>query len=100
MAAVSDNPTPPERRHFSIRLPRPLSLGLLTVLLIVGACGLRIGARAYRQRAIIREFDRLNVRYQTRPSGPDWLRDGLLRFGFNPRWLLQEVDSVRIGYDV
>jgi hypothetical protein len=71
MAAT--DPMTAEPRRFSIRLPRPLWIGLATVALIVVAVGLRIGVPIYRQNVAIREIERLGGKVERRARGPNWL---------------------------
>src|SRR5437763_438946 len=100
MSCAPENPTLREPPQFSMRLPRPLWIGAAAVVLIVVAFCLRIGVKAYRQNVVTREFDRLHVRYDTRPSGPQWLQGILLRCGCSPELLPQEICSVQVGYHV
>jgi hypothetical protein len=52
------SPTPPKPGHHSIRLPRPLWIGVATGVLVIVALSLRFGIPTYRQRAAIgEEFD-------------------------------------------
>jgi len=72
--AASD-PVTPECRRFSIRLPRPLWIGVATVVLIVAAAALHFGAPLYRQHVAVREIEQLGGQIMgTRPRGPSWLR--------------------------
>jgi hypothetical protein len=73
MAAT--DPIAIERRRFSIRLPRPLWIGLATVVLVVFAAGLKIGTTIYRQHVAFREIERVGGSVSTDPRGPEWLRD-------------------------
>ena len=73
------NPTSPdpiavEPRRFSIRLPRPMSIFLATVLLVVVSVGLRFGIPIYRQQVAIREIEQVGGSATTVPGGPAWLR--------------------------
>src|SRR5579864_1082896 len=67
-------PLIPDPRRFSIRLPRPLWIGLATVVLVVVAVTLRIGVPIYREQAAIREIERVGGKTERRPVGPEWLR--------------------------
>ena len=49
------DPTLPELRRFSIRLPRPLWIGLAAIVLVVVAVGLRVGVPIYRQQVALWE---------------------------------------------
>src|SRR5262245_8096366 len=75
MATEDANPTPFASRRFSIRLPRPLWIGLATILLIVVAVGLHIGVPIYREQVAIREIERLGGYVQTEQGGPKWVRE-------------------------
>jgi hypothetical protein len=74
-----------------IRLPRPLWIGLATVVLVVVAIGLRIGVPIYRQHVAIREIERLGAYVITSPVGPKWLR---ARLGNDAMKLFDEVTFV------
>ena len=68
------DPTDPEPRRFSIRLPRPLWIGISATLLIIVAAGLRFGVSGYQRRVAVREIERFNgsIQYLNR-RGPNWL---------------------------
>jgi hypothetical protein len=68
-----------ESLGISIRLPRPLSIGLVTVVLTVVAVGLRIGIPIYRQQVAVQEIERLGGWVFTEPRGPEWLWSLLYR---------------------
>ena len=68
--------TPPrELRRSSIRLPRPLWIGLAAVVLIVGGVGVRFGVPIWRQQAAIREIERVGGSIETDQQGPEWPRE-------------------------
>src|SRR5262245_16369971 len=77
MATNPARPLPPEPRRFSIRLPRPLWIGLAAVMLIVVGAGLQVGLPIWRQHAAIREIERVGGLVEMRPGGPEWLRGHL-----------------------
>src|SRR5215813_9940598 len=77
MSATSPLSTPPEPHRFSVRLPRPLWIGLAAVVLIVGGVALRFGLQIDRQQTAIREIERLGGDIEAEPGGPDWLREWL-----------------------
>ena len=77
MATAPSNPTNAEPRRFSIRLPRPLWIGLAALVLIVGAAGLHIGLLAYRQHVAIREIEAGGGGIDLKLRGPDWMRQCL-----------------------
>jgi hypothetical protein len=74
MPASEPSPTSPESHRSSIRLPRPLWIGLATVTLVVVGVGLRFGVPIYRQHAAIQEIERLGGYFDCE-SGPEWLRE-------------------------
>src|SRR5262245_53886579 len=65
----------PEPSHVSIRLPRPLWLGLATLVMVVVATGLRFGIPVWRQQAAVSAIEALGGSVQIEPGGPAWLRD-------------------------
>ena len=68
--------TPPtEHRRFTVQLPRPLWIGLTTVVLFGAAVGLRFGVPIYRQHVAIREIELLGGAVSTTPGGPEWQRE-------------------------
>jgi hypothetical protein len=67
-------PITPVPRRLSIRMPRPLWIGLSAVGLVVVVLGLGIGVPIYRKHVAIRENERLGGRVWTEHSGPAWLR--------------------------
>src|SRR5258708_2393838 len=85
------DPITPQPRRFSIRLPGPVWIGVVTFFLIVVAVGLHFGVPLYRQRAAIREFERLGAPVVTRQGGPKWLRQSL---GDERMSLFDDVDAV------
>jgi hypothetical protein len=77
MADSVPRPDAPEFHGYSIRLPRPLWIGLAAVILIVGGIALRFGLRIDQQQTAIREIERLGGDVESEPGGPDWLREWL-----------------------
>src|SRR5260370_42201108 len=73
MAATE--PIPPEPRRFSIRIPQPLWIGLVTAVLVVVAAGLQVIIPVWRQQRAIREIRRLGGRIVIEKGGPEWLRE-------------------------
>jgi hypothetical protein len=71
MAAI--DPVTPEPRRFSIRLPRPLWIGLATALLVVVAVGLQLGIPIYRQEVAIREIERRGGSVESYDPVPTWV---------------------------
>jgi len=88
------DPVTPERRRMSIRLPRPLWIGVAAVLLVVAAVGLRIGIPAYRQAILIREIKQSGGDVLTNPQLPYWLRH---RLGDDRSTWFENVELVRLG---
>ena len=68
-------PSTPETRRFSIRLPRPMWIGLAAVGLAIVAAVLRIGVPIWQQQVAIDEIGRAKGSIQIRKGGPLWLRD-------------------------
>src|SRR5437660_12768486 len=71
---VATDPVTPEPRRFSIRLPRPLWIGVFAGVLIVMATGLQISLPSWRHQRAIREIQRLGGRMVIENGGPAWLR--------------------------
>ena len=57
---VADQITP-DPRHFSIRLPRPLWIGMVAAVLVVAAIALRIGVLTTQEHAAIQDIGRLSI---------------------------------------
>ena len=91
---VATDPVTPEPRRFAISLPRPLWIGLATVVLIVVAVGLHFGVPIYRQHVVIREIERVGGNVETRPRGPKWLRE---RVGNERMKLFENVVQVSLA---
>ena len=72
-----------EPRRFSVRLPRPLWIGVAAVVLILVAVRLGIGTPIYRQHVTIREIQRRGGTVLSRETCPTfirkWLGDGWAR---------------------
>jgi hypothetical protein len=94
MLTASANATHPTSRRFTVRLPRPLWIGLVTLLLIVMSVGLRLGLPIYRQHAAVRAIQRLGRDVTLRTRCPQWLRD---RVGEERANLFDEVVEVDLG---
>src|SRR5215471_5300498 len=92
MATTDSGPS--ECRRFSIRLPRPLWIGVATVTLIVVAALSAIALPIYRQQATIRDIQLLRGKTQSRQAGPRWLRD---RLGYERAELLDKVFFVSLS---
>jgi hypothetical protein len=74
MSTEDANPTISTSRRFSIRVPRPLWIGLAAVVVVVAGVGIRVGVPVYRQHMAIREIERLKGIVTTKKGGPEWLR--------------------------
>lgn len=57
-----------------MRMPRPLTLFLLTAIFALVGLGVRVLAPAYRQQRAIRDLQRYGLLCDPRPVGPAWLR--------------------------
>ena len=68
------DPITPECRHFSIRLPRPLWIGVAAGVLTVAALGLRFEVPIYRKLMVVRNIERLGGLVQRTRGGPNWLQ--------------------------
>ena len=90
--AATDPPTP-ELRRFSIRLPRPLWIGLAAAVLVVLGVGVQIGVPIYRQQVVIREIEQVGGIALTFPRGPEWVRD---RVGDDWMRLIEDVREVQL----
>ncbi len=71
-------------RGISVRLPRPLWIGLVTVVLVVVAGGLRIGVPIYQQQVAEQEVERLGGWAFKGPREPEWLWSRL--FEIDQEW--------------
>lgn len=74
MAAAASNPSPPDLHSLSIRMPRPLWIGIAAVLVIGAAVGISIGVPIYRQCAAIDEINRRGGGGEVRYDGPQFDR--------------------------
>src|SRR5437868_14663256 len=63
-----------EPRRFSIRLPRPLWIALVTVVVVISAVGVLFALPIYQQQMAVREIERLDGSIRTDNGGPGWLR--------------------------
>jgi len=79
MSATPPDPTTPGNVCYSIRMPRPLWIGLATTVLIVVSLGLRVGLPMYRQHIAVAEVERLGGVVFTQPCGPEWLESLLYK---------------------
>jgi len=65
---------PAEVQRFSVRLPRPLLIGMAAAATGIAATGVQIGVPIYRQHVAIGEIEHFNGSVQLHPRGPEWLR--------------------------
>jgi Leucine-rich repeat (LRR) protein len=77
MPIANASPMASEHRRISVRLPRPLWIGLAAVALIIASLGLRIGLPAYRRHAAMRRLEAAGAFISTYRIGPNWLREFL-----------------------
>ncbi len=87
MAAIP-SPAGSETRRSPLRLPRPVSLAIVTMALAVVAIGLGFGFPVYQRHRAIREFYELGGSVTEQEAGPQWLR----------RWIGKEAMR-RCGFD-
>jgi len=71
---ATTDPLPPEPRRFSIRLPRPLWIGVAAVVMAMLVIGLKIGLPIYREQTALREIQRLGGSIVMHPRGPAWFQ--------------------------
>src|SRR4029077_10762361 len=72
------DPLTPAPRRVSIRLPRPLWIGVATVVFVIVVVGLRGGVPIYRQARAINEIRKYGGSIlDRRRVGPEWLRERL-----------------------
>ena len=74
MSSSSDHPTHSEDRRFSIRLPRPLWIGLTGIALAIVAFGIGIGVPIYQEEVAIRRFEKLDCSCYRESRLPYWLQ--------------------------
>jgi hypothetical protein len=74
MATMPGNHPPSESARVSIRLPRPLWIGVAAAMMAVAAIGVQVGLPIYRQQVAIREIEHFNGSVQLHARGPEWLR--------------------------
>src|SRR6516165_6070854 len=67
-------PIIPDPRRLSLRLPRPLWIGVAAGALTVAAVGIQVGLPVWQQHVAICEVERAGARVETRPRSPAWLR--------------------------
>jgi hypothetical protein len=111
MSSASASPTPSEPRRFSIRMPRPLWIGLTAAALILISVGLRVGIPIYRHQVAIQEVERLGgligvVRSRIPESlrkrdvlrePPNILLDEATTVGFNNNASLSDASMSRLA---
>src|SRR5262249_45735470 len=83
-----------EFRRFSIRLPRPLWLGVAALVLIVAAFGISFGVPIYRQQVARGAIGRLRGGLEDKNHGPQWLRKWL---GYDRTRAFDVINVVRLG---
>jgi hypothetical protein len=64
-------------RRFSVRLPRPLSIGLVALVLVVAGIVSRVGFQMCRRQAAARKFREMEAISESYAGGPRWVRSWL-----------------------
>jgi len=77
MTTAGCSPTPATFRHFSIRPPRPLWIGMAAAALAVGYVAVRVGVPIYKQHSAIQHIRRLGGEVRVHTNDPQWLFDRL-----------------------
>src|SRR5438445_7032370 len=96
---MAPNSMPPEPRRFSIRVPRPLWIGLAAVVVVVAWAGLNFGLPIYRQQAAKKALEQRGAYIESEYHGPEWL--GERPFGIDGRDEEWERNRLRkLFYDV
>jgi hypothetical protein len=75
--SILENSAPAEREQGGISLPRPLWIGMATVVLLAGSLALRVCVPVYRQQVAIREIQRMGGSVEREEAVPHWLRPHL-----------------------
>ncbi len=75
MDHTTHDPTPPEPRRFSIRLPHWGWLLLGTVLLAAGHAGLSVWLPYHREQQVVEKIHNWGGEVETDTGGPEWLRN-------------------------
>jgi len=91
--AATDSVTP-EPRRFSVRLPRPLWIGLAAVVLILAPVVLRFGGSIYERQCAKKEIGRTGGKIRATPCGSAWLRRLV---GYERMEMFENVDTVGLG---
>ena len=71
MSATTPSIVTAEPRRIVFRVPRPLWIGLATVVLVVAGLGLRFYMPIYRQQVAIREIKRVGGQTEMGPGWPE-----------------------------
>jgi hypothetical protein len=99
MAAAAHNPTRRNLLRISIRIPRPLWIGISGSVLLLGATVLGFGLPIYRQNAAKEALRQRGAYIESDYHGPKWL--GRRPLGFDGRAEEWEQDRLRkLFYDV
>jgi hypothetical protein len=94
MSTTEPNPAPAKSRCLSIRLPRPLWIGLATVVVVVVSLAMRVGLPIYREQVAAAEVERLGGLAFGEPCGPAWLESLLYKIDQDLGDRLVTVSSV------
>jgi len=84
----------PDASRFSLRLPRPFSIGVTAIVLVVACLGFRFGSSLYWRQVAIRDIRQLGGDIQLLEAGPNWLRPLV---GDHLMGLFDKVRAVQFG---
>jgi hypothetical protein len=90
---LTTDPISPEGRKISIRLPRPVSIGVATGVLVVVTVAVRFGLPIYWRQLALNEIQRLHGSTQTTRGGPSWLRKLI---GDERMKVFDDVDTISV----
>src|SRR5262245_34704768 len=74
MATKPDNPEPSDSPRVSVRLPRPMWIGVATAALVVLYLLMRLSMQIYCRHDAIQEIEQTGGLVTTEFEGPEWLR--------------------------
>jgi Leucine-rich repeat (LRR) protein len=88
------DPVIPEPRRFSLRLPRPLCIGVAAMAMLVASFGLRFGLSIYRRLSAMRDLESAGATVDTYPLRSKWLRDPVVREIIRPLEPVHRINLV------